>query len=248
MSTTPRTVLVTGAAGGMTRGINARLARAGHTVLCADFDADGARRAADTILAEGGKAADFRVDVASADSVHALGEAVRAAGHEVDVVLNAAGILDRRYLTDHDDESFDRAIQINLVGPFRVIQEFSPGMVERGWGRIINVSSIAGVTGYPYPSYAASKAGLSNLGRSLVKDFRGTGVTVNAICPGVVDTPMVIDEVRRQVATKVPTGQIIDPEEIGALAVFLISDDARNINGADLLIDGGATRFYELFD
>jgi 3-oxoacyl-[acyl-carrier protein] reductase len=81
-----------------------------------------------------------------------------------------------------------------------------------------------------------------------VKDFRGTGVTVNAICPGVVDTPMVIDEVRRQVAAKVPTGQIIDPEEIGALAVFLITDDARNINGADLLIDGGATRFYELFD
>ena len=245
---TSRTVLVTGAAGGMCRGINARLANAGHTVLCVDFDGDGAQREADAIVTGGGKAAAFHVDVSSADSVHQLGEEVKSAGYDVEVILNAAGILDRRYLTDHDDESFDRAIQINLVGPFRIIKEFSPEMVERGWGRIINISSIAGVRGYPYPSYAASKGGLSNMGRSLVKDFRGTGVTVNAICPGVVDTPMVIEEVRRQVAKRVPTGQIIDPQEIGALAVFLISDDACSVNGADLLIDGGASAFYELFD
>ena len=247
-SETARTVLVTGAAGGMAQGINRRLARAGHTVLCADFDGVGAERAASTIVADGGTASAFQVDVSCAESVHRLGDAVRATGYTVDVVINAAGVLDRRYLVNHDDRSFERSVQIDLIGPFRIIQQFSPAMLDRGWGRIINIASIAGITGYPYPSYAASKAGLANLGRSLVKDFRRSGVTINAICPGVVDTPMAIDEVRRQVARKVPTGQIISPDEIGALATFLITDDARNINGACLVIDGGATAFYELFD
>lgn len=247
-TTTPRTVLVTGAAGGMCRGINHRLAEAGHTVLCADLNLQAAEAAAQAVRDAGGTAHGLAVDVTSADSVRALGEAAESLVGRVDAVVNAAGILDRKYLADHDDESFERALAVNLVGPFRVIQRFTPGMIERGWGRIINISSIAGVTGYSYPSYAASKAGLSNLTRSLVIDLWGTGVTVNSICPGVVDTPMVIPEVREQVTRKVPTQRVIDPEEIGALAVFLLSDDAQNINGADLLVDGGATQYFTLLD
>ncbi|MBZ2195457.1 SDR family NAD(P)-dependent oxidoreductase [Occultella gossypii] len=245
---TPRNVLVTGAAGGMCGGINARLARAGHTLLCADLNLAAAETAAETVRAVGGTAHAFTVDVTDAESIRDMDAAAEDAVGRVDVVVNAAGILDRKYLVDHDDASFERALGVNLVGPFRMIQRFTPGMVERGWGRIINISSIAGVTGYPYPSYAASKAGLSNLTRSLVIDLWGTGVTVNAICPGVVDTPMVIEDVRRQVPRKVPTERVIDPEEIGALATFLISDDARSINGADLLVDGGATGYFQLFD
>lgn len=243
-----RTVLVTGAAGGMCRGINARLAAGGHRVICTDLDPDAAERAAQAVRDAGGMADAFAVDVSDPDSVRALAGEVRERVGEVDVLINAAGILDRKYLADHDDRSFERTIDVNLVGPFRMIQTFAPAMVESGWGRIINISSIAGVTGYPYPSYAASKAGLSNLARSLVIDFWGTGVTVNSICPGVVDTPMVIQEVRDQVPRKVPTGKIVDPDEIGGLALFLISDDAKNINGADILIDGGATRYFQLFD
>lgn len=243
-----RNVLVTGAGGGMARGINARLAAAGHTIVVVDLDADAAARAAQLIAQAGGSAHPYTADVTDPAAVSRLGDRVEAEVGPVDVVVNAAGILDRKYLKDHDDTSFARIIDINLVGPFRVIQRFAPGMVERGWGRIINISSIAGVTGYPYPGYAASKGGLSNLTRSLVLDFWGTGVTVNSICPGVVDTPMVIDEVRRQVPRKVPTERIVEPDEIGALAVFLTSDDARNINGADILIDGGATRYFQLFD
>jgi NAD(P)-dependent dehydrogenase (short-subunit alcohol dehydrogenase family) len=137
---------------------------------------------------------------------------------------------------------------VNLVGPFSLIKAFPPAMIEAGWGRIINIASIAGVTGYPYPSYAASKAGLVNLTRSLLEDFWGTGITINSICPGVVDTPMVIQEVRDQVRRRVPTQTIIDPAEIGAMIAFLLTDEARNINGADLLIDGGATRLFSLFN
>lgn len=243
-----RTVLVTGAAGGMCRGINARLAAGGHRVICTDLDPDAAERAAHAVRDAGGMADAFAVDVSDPDSVRALADEVRERVGEVDVLINAAGILDRKYLADHDDRSFERTIDVNLVGPFRMIQTFAPAMVERGWGRIINISSIAGVTGYPYPSYAASKAGLSNLARSLVIDFWGTGVTVNSICPGVVDTPMVIQEVRDQVPRKVPTGKIVDPDEIGGVALFLIGEDAKNINGADILVDGGATRYFQLFD
>ncbi|WP_336715453.1 SDR family NAD(P)-dependent oxidoreductase [Arthrobacter sp. USHLN218] len=251
MATTPstsKTVLVTGAAGGMCAGINRRLAEAGHTVLCVDLDPAAAKRAADEISAAGGQAASFEVDVADEASVQRLKEAVTSEIGAIDALINAAGILDRKYLMDHDVASFKRALDINLVGPFAMIRTFGPELVQAGSGRIINISSIAGTTGYPYPSYAASKAGLSNLTRSLLLDFWGTGVTVNSICPGVVDTPMVIQEVRDQVARKVPTGQIVDPAEIGALACFLLTNDARNINGADLLIDGGATQLFQLFD
>lgn len=245
---TDRAVLITGAAGGMCRGINARLGAAGHTVLCADLSLDAAQSAAQAVRDAGGRAEAFAVDVSSHESVEALADTVHERVGGVDALINAAGILDRKYLADHDATSFERTIGVNLIGPFRMIQAFAPEMIERRWGRIINISSIAGVTGYPYPSYAASKAGLSNLARSLVIDFWGTGVTVNSICPGVVDTPMVIQEIRDQVPRKVPTERIIDPDEIGGVASFLLSDDAKNINGADILVDGGATRYFQLFD
>lgn len=246
--TKQKVVLITGAGGGMCTGINARLAKAGYALALVDLSAEAVERAVQAVTAAGGDAKPFAADVTDPAQVHALGEQVRAEFGAVDAIVNAAGVLDRKYLKDHDDDSFARVLGINLVGPFRIIQEFAPAMVEQGWGRIVNISSIAGVTGYPYPSYAASKAGLSNLTRSLTIDFWGTGVTINSICPGVVDTPMVIDEVRRQVPRKVPTERIVEPDEIGAVAAFLLSDDARSINGADILIDGGATRFFQLFD
>lgn len=241
-------ILVTGAAGGMCQGINAKLAEAGHTVLCADLNLGAAQQAADLIIQNGGSAKAFALDVTREESVQQLVSEVSDSVGNIHALVNAAGILDRKYLVDHDDSSFDRAIDINLNGPFRMIRAFSPQLVEQSWGRIINISSIAGTTGYHYPSYAASKAGLSNLTRSLLVDFWGTGVTVNSVCPGVVDTPMVIQKVRDQVTRKVPTEKIIEPAEIGAMINFLLTDDARSINGADLVIDGGATQVFSLFD
>lgn len=248
MSSKTLNILVTGAAGGMCKGINAKMAEAGHTILCADINLEAAQEAADLITNNGGKAHAFALDVTSEESVKQLEANVTEKVGKIQAIVNAAGILDRKYLKDHDESSFERAIDINLNGPFRVIRTFAPQLIEQGWGRIVNISSIAGVSGYPYPSYAASKAGLSNLTRSLLVDFWGTGITVNSVCPGVVDTPMVIQEVRDQVPKKVPTEKIIEPQEIGALINFLLTDDARSINGADMLIDGGATQFFTLFD
>ncbi|WP_159618618.1 SDR family NAD(P)-dependent oxidoreductase [Arthrobacter zhaoguopingii] len=246
--TVPRTVLVTGAGGGMCTGINSRLAADGHVVVCVDLSLDAAAAAKEKITGGGGRAFAFAADVTDEDSVARLLADVNREVGAVEVLINAAGVLDRKYLSELEVKAFRRALEVNLVGPFAMIRALAPGLVERGWGRIINISSIAGITGYPYPSYAASKAGLSNLTRSLLADFWGTGVTINSICPGVVDTPMVIQAVRDQVTRKVPTAKIIQPEEIGALVCFLMGEDAKNINGADLVIDGGATQLFQLFD
>lgn len=248
MSNAALNILVTGAGGGMCRGINAELAKAGHTIICVDLNAEASEAAAATIREAGGTAHAFAADVSDEAAVAQLRAEVTAAVGPVQALVNAAGILDRKSLATSTAESFRRALDVNLVGPFNLIKAFSPDMIEAGWGRIINIASIAATTGYPYPSYAASKAGLANLTRALLEDFWGTGITVNSICPGVVDTPMVIDEVRAQVRRRVPTQAIVDPSEIGAMIVFLLSEGARNVNGADLLIDGGATQLFSLFN
>lgn len=245
---TQRTVLITGAGGGMCRGINRRLADAGHRLVLVDVSEAGVTRAREELGEASAGAHAFAANLTDEADVAGLVDAVASEVGPVDALVNAAGILDRLPLVDCTVADFRRSIEVNLVAPYAMIRAFTPGMVERGWGRVVNISSIAGLTGYPYPSYAASKGGLTNLTRALVVDFKGTGVTINAINPGVVDTPMVIQSVRDAVADKVPTETVIDPEEIGGLVAHLLTDDARNINGANLLIDGGAISYFQLID
>lgn len=241
-------VVVTGAAGGMARGINSCLAEAGYHLILTDREQSLVDEAADAVREAGGTADAYAVDVTSQESVDSLMAAIEKSGRGVDGLINAAGVLDRKFLFDLDADSFSDVLQVNLVGPFRMIRASAQQMIDQRWGRIINISSIAGTVGYVFPSYASSKAGLSNLTRSLLIDFWGTGVTVNAICPGVVDTPMAAQSVRERLPLKVPTESIIDPVEIGRMCVYLMSDDATSVNGANLVIDGGATAQFLLFD
>ncbi len=243
-----RVAVVTGAARGLGQAVARRLAASGATVACADVDGVAARKTAEEIGADGGRAAGFEVDVTSEASLAALREQVHAVLGRVDMVMNVAGILDRRQMADTDGEAFRRVIDVNLTGTYLTTRAFAADMTERGWGRVVNTASIAGVTGYVYPSYAASKAGVVNLTRSLLVDFWGTGVTVNAVRPGAMDTEMLDRSAIPAFIRKTPAGRVVTPQEVAAVFDFLAGEEAACVNGATIVVDGGATAVFRYAD
>jgi NAD(P)-dependent dehydrogenase (short-subunit alcohol dehydrogenase family) len=189
-------------------------------------------------------------DVARPDSVQAL---FREAG-PVDVLVNGAGVAPSAHLVKTSDEAWRSAIETNLSGTFFCMRAALPGMMERGWGRVVNLASIAGKTGYPYiAAYAASKHGVLGLTKVAALEAAERGVTVNAVCPGFVDTPMTDASVarivektglpaadaRKRLEDMSPQKRLVTPDEVAALVVFLCGDDARGINGQALSLDGG---------
>ena len=145
MQTRSLNVLITGAAGGMCRGINKRLAAAGHTLVCVDLDLERCQAAAEELRRQGAHAFAFAADVTREEEIERLRRDVRAEVGDIHAIVNAAGILDRKMLLDHDVASFTRAININLIGPFALIRAYAEELLAAGWGRIVNISSIAGV-------------------------------------------------------------------------------------------------------
>ena len=175
-----------------------------------------------------------------------------------DILVNNAGIAESTPFIDTTDELWNRHLAINLSGTFYCTRAALPAMLERGWGRIINIASIAAKTGAPYiAAYAASKHGVLGLTRSVALEVAARGVTVNAICPGYVDTEMVergveritkrtgrsaeeaLDALRRMS----PQNRLVTPEEVASLALLLASEEGRGINGQGINIDGGSVLF-----
>lgn len=243
-----RTAVVTGAGSGIGQSVALRLAADGAAVACADIDEESSERTAGEIRAAGGEAQSFALDVTSWDSVVHLRDDVQATYGKIDILASIAGVLLREHLDEHDAESWRRVIDINLTGVYFCAKAFLPGMRERQWGRIINMGSVAGLTGYYYPSYAASKAGVINLTRNLVLESNGTGVTANSVCPGTIDTGMLKREVIPAIIEKNPVGRLGVPDDVAALLSFLASEEAGFINGAAIVIDGGATSVFRYFD
>ena len=175
-----------------------------------------------------------------------------------DVLVNNAGIAESATLPNTTDELWDRHLAINLSGTFYCTRAALPAMLERGWGRVINIASIAAKAGAPYISaYAASKHGVLGLTRAVALEVAARGVTVNAICPGYVDTEMVSRGVQ-QITTKTgrsaeealdalkkmsPQNRLVTAEEVAALALLLASEEGRGINGQGINIDGGSVLF-----
>ena len=244
-----RRALVTGGGRGIGRAVALDLARAGAKVAVAART----RGEVEAVARETGGAA-FVVDVADPESVRALFADLRASRGEVEILVNAAGVAPSAPLVRTTDAQWRQAIDVNLGGTFHCLREALPAMSAAGWGRVVNVASIAGKTGMPYiAAYAASKHGVLGLTKVAALESAARGVTVNAVCPGYVDTPMTAvsiarivektgltaEEARRRLEQASPQERMYTAAEVSALVLFLCGDDAAGINGQALSLDGG---------
>ena len=238
-----RVALIAGAASGIGEASAHALAAFGARAVCADLDEAGARRTAGAIAAQGGAAEALELDVRDPTSVRAARE--RLPGLDVLVVTPSVNV--RRPLLDIGDDDFDRVVDLNLKGTFRLLREFGGGMAERGRGSIIVFSSIRGQVVEPGQSvYAATKAGVVQLARALAVELGERSVRVNAVAPGVVETPLTRQiksdpEWYRACADKSALRRWAQPSEIAGAVVFLASDAASFVTGACLYVDGGWT-------
>jgi NAD(P)-dependent dehydrogenase (short-subunit alcohol dehydrogenase family) len=252
--------LITGGGRGIGRAIAFTFARAGaHVALVARTEAEVASVAAEIKHECGVETLHATCDVADANDVTRVFSLCQERfGRACDILVNNAGIAESAPLVKTDDELWQRHLAINLSGTFYCTRAALPAMIARGWGRIINVASIAGKTGAPYiAAYAASKHGVLGLTRSVALEVATKGVTVNAICPGYVDTDMTTRALERIEATtgrsaavaleaikhQSPQQRLVTPEEVAALALLLASDEGRGINGQAINVDGGTVLY-----
>lgn len=239
-----KTALITGGSRGLGRAAANRLAELGADVAILDID-DQAAVTVEEIRSLGRQATWRRTDVASSEAVReAVASVVKELGH-IDILVNNAGIVTNiAPISRMTPEAWQNELGVNLSGPFNLIQAIAPGMAERGWGRIVNISSAAARGGlFNQAGYAASKAGVLGLTQNVTLEFASKGITCNAILPGVVGTENVMAmprEIFDQAVRLVPTGRVGEPGEVANLIAFLCSDLAGYINGVDILIDGGA--------
>jgi 3-hydroxybutyrate dehydrogenase len=250
-----RAMLITGAGSGIGKGLAELAARDGWHAIVTDLDGDAAGEVARAIVAGGGSAEAFELDVTSPD---AIGRVMDALGsRRVDVLVNNAGLQHVANLEDFPQDQWDRLVRVMLSGACMMTRAVLPGMKRRGFGRIVNIGSIHSLVASPFKSaYVAAKHGLLGFSKAVALETAGTDITINTICPSYVRTPLVNkqiaaqakehgiseDEVIREIMLKpMPKGAFITIEELYGIVAFLASDAARNITGQAIAVDGGWT-------
>ena len=242
-----KNVIVTGAASGIGLATAQRFAREGSNIAIWDLNEEGAQRAAAELQASGVKALGSRVDVANRKSVDAAVEQFHAKIGQVNVLVNNAGITLFQPFMETTEEQWDRVMLINLKSMLVCTQAVLPDMLAAKWGRIVNVSSSSAQTGSArMTAYAASKGGVIGFTKALAQELAATGITVNNVPPGFIDTPMLRNEgvvglgvSVDAVAARSPMGRAGRPENMAAAIAFLASDDADYITGHTLSVNGG---------
>jgi meso-butanediol dehydrogenase/(S,S)-butanediol dehydrogenase/diacetyl reductase len=253
-----KTALVTGGARGLGRGIVLEFAKEGADIAIADLLVDVAEQTAAAVRAWGRQATVVYMDVSDAQSIHVGVQQVLTARGGLDILVNNAGVAPVHTGSEVDEEDWDRCYEINLKGIWKVSQAVIPHFLERGAGKIVNIASIAGRRGSAWLTpYNASKSGVISLTQSQALELGPHNINVNAICPGLIwtdiwrglgtilqgDDDPVVNERRQRFDTIIesscPLRREQTPEDIGKAAVFLASDDARNITGQALNVDGG---------
>ena len=244
MSEQLSTALVTGGSRGIGKAIAETLAKAGYQVYLTYVNkADEAEAVARNIVAAGGKACAFRLDVADAEAVAAFFKERIKDQVELDVLVNNAGITKDGLMLRMKDEDFDRVIQTNLRGAFVCVREAAKIMTRQRHGRIINISSVVGQMGNAGQiNYASAKAGLIGLTKALAKEEGPSGITVNCVAPGVIDTDMMAAftaEDKAALAEETPVGRLGSADEVAQLLVFLAGESAGYITGQVFGVNGG---------
>ena len=246
-----KVALVSGGSSGMGTAVCERLAASGATVVVGGRDAERTAAVVESITAGGGRAAAALGDVSVSNDAAALVDLAVAEFGGLDLVVNAAGVIHRADALGTSDDDWHRVMSINVDGTFFLSRAAIPALRSRGGGVIVNISSTCGLVGSAaLVAYCASKGAVTNLTRAMALDHAAEGIRINAICPGSVDTPMLVsehpegttaDEVFARNLASIPEGRIPEPSEVADLALFLCSDAARHIHGANLSLDGGYT-------
>lgn len=238
-----KTALVTGASRGIGKAIALELAKQGATVILNYHHAkEEAERIREEILTNGGTAEIACCDVSDYASCEAFFKEICSRYPSIDILVNNAGITKDGLLMKMTEEDFDRVVDINLKGTFHCIRFLSRQMMKQRSGRIINLSSVVGVSGNAgQANYAASKAGVIGLTKSAAKELASRNITVNAVAPGFIQTDMTAvlpDQVKEHIKTQIPLGSFGSPEDVAHTVAFLASEEARYITGQVIHVDG----------